>query len=106
MRHSRSARDQGLRRVSTITRWIAGVAVALTGLITVWEAQAVHHAGASTPAVVQTPSTSGPSPSSGAGSGSNATVPTSPSGSDGTLQAPDTTPLPTDRQPAATSGGS
>lgn len=106
MRHSRSARDQGLRRVSTITKWIAGVAVGLTGLITVWEAQAVHHAGASTPAVVQTPSTSGGSESPGSGSGTSTVQPTSPSGSDGTLQAPDTTPLPTDRQPAATSGGS
>jgi hypothetical protein len=99
-RKSRTARDAGLRRVGTITKWIAGVAVGLTGFITVWEVQSAHHVGATTPAVTQTPSTSRKSDPS-------ATQPAAPGpGSSSGLQAPDTAPHPTDRQPAATSGGS
>ena len=99
VRKSRTARDAGLRRVGTVTKWIAGFAVGLTGFITVWEVQSAHHVGATTPVVTQPPSTSGES-------GSSATQPAAPGlGSSGGLQAPDTTPSPTDRQPAATSGG-
>ncbi len=102
VRKSRTARDAGLRRVGTVTKWIAGIAVGLTGFITVWEARAVHHAGATTPAVVRTPSASGSDDS-----GASASQPASPDeGSSSGLQVPDVAPLPTDRQPAATSGGS
>ena len=90
MRKSRTARDTGLRQVSTATKWIAGAAAVLTGFLTVWEARSVHDANA-TPAVVQQPSTS-----SGA----------SDPGYSGGLQAPDVAPAPSDRRPAASSGGS
>jgi len=98
-RKSGTARDAGLRRVRTVTKWIAGLAVGLTGFITVWEVQSAHHVGATTPAVTRPPSTA-------SGSGSSATQPAAPGlGSSGVLQAPDAAPSPTERPPAATSGG-
>jgi hypothetical protein len=112
MRKSRTARDAGLRQVSTATKWIAGAAAVLTGFITVWEARSVNHAGATTPAtppatspaVVQPPSSPGgtdsgssASPNSGNNSGGY---------SGGNLQAPDAAPTPSYQQPSAHSGGS
>lgn len=105
MRKSRTARDAGLRQVSTATKWIAGAAAVLTGFLTVWEVHSTHDANA-TPAVVQQPSTS----SGGAGGSSSTPSVTDPgssdSGSSSGLQAPDAAPVPSDRQPAASSGGS
>ncbi|MGZ4754105.1 MAG: hypothetical protein ACXWA9_04335 [Acidimicrobiia bacterium] len=93
----------GLRQVSTATKWLAGTAAVLTGLITVWEARSVSHAGASSPAVVQ-PSSSGSTDSgssgySDAGNSDGAY-------SDGNVQAPDAAPAPSYDQPSARSGGS
>ena len=108
MRKSRTARDAGLRTVGTATKWIAGSAVVLTGFLTVWEAHSVHDANA-TPAVAHQPaSTSGGSGSnrSGGSSSGAATPGTSDPGASSGLQAPASVPAPSDRQPAASSGGS
>ena len=110
MRTNRTTRDAGLRQVSTATKWIAGTAAVLTGFLTVWEARSVHDANA-TPTVVQQPS------ASSSGSSPSATDPgysdpgySDPGYSDpgysGGIQAPDVAPTPSDRQPAASSGGS
>lgn len=101
---SRTTRDAGFRHVSTLTKWIAGGAAVLTGLLTVWEARSVQHAAASTRTVVPAPSNTG-----GTGSpSSSAPGYTDPGYTDanGNLQAPDYAPVPSEQPPAATSGGS
>ncbi len=101
-RKSRTERDAGLRQVSTATKWIAGLAAVLTGFITVWEARNVHHAGASTPTVVQQPASSGAAdPGSSSGSGYS-----DPGYSDGGVQPPVSAPAPSDQSSSASSGGS
>jgi len=103
---NRTTRDAGLRQVSTATKWIAGAAALLTGVLTVWEARTVHHAGA-TPPTATTPSTEAPAQNGGSdGFQSPGPGYSDPGSSSGDLQAPDTAPAPTDRQPAASSGGS
>jgi hypothetical protein len=97
-RKSRTERDAGLRQVSTATKWIAGLAAVLTGFITVWEARNVHHAGASTPTVVQQPASSG-----AADPGSSYS---DPGYSDGGVQPPVSAPVPSDQSSSASSGGS
>jgi hypothetical protein len=93
MRKSLTARDAGLRTASAATKWIAGAAAVLTGLLTVWEVHSSHDANA-TPAVVQQPST----PST--------TNPTVPDSGSSELQPPDVAPAPTEQPPAANSGAS
>jgi hypothetical protein len=84
------ARDAGLRRISSATRWIAAGAVGLSGALAVIAADSFHGHAASTQAAA---SQSAP-----------ATVP--PVNSGGNISAPASTPTPTAAPPVAVSGGS
>jgi hypothetical protein len=94
------ARDEGLRRVSTITRGVANLGVAGTGLLAafVYGASPGH-------TTVSTTTPPGATPSTDPGtSASSAAVPADPA-SPG-FQAPAVAPTPTDQNPVVQSGAS
>ncbi len=99
---SRTARDTGLRHVSTATKWIAGGAAVLTGFLTVWEARSVQHAAASARTVVRQPSSTDDTGSSGY-SDPGYSDPGYSDGS-GNLQAPDYAPAPSYQPPVGELG--
>jgi hypothetical protein len=105
---NRTTRDAGLRRVSTTTKWIAGGAAVLTGVLTVWEARSVQHATASNRSVEQSPSNTGSGSSTAPDPSYSGPGYTDPGYSDGSgsLQVPDTAPAPSQQPPIASSGGS
>lgn len=88
------ARDEGLRKVSTITRWALAGGAGLTGVFSVLAASS--YSGRST---------STPGSASGASTGATAT-PGQGSASSGTLLPPSTPVYPASGPAAATSGGS
>jgi hypothetical protein len=104
MRHRTVDRDDGLRRVSRLTRWLTAGAAALVGILSALVAQAIPgtSGSASTP----------PPTSSGSGGSTQAAPPPStttttqdPSLTDPGLQ-PAPAPIPTPHHHVATSGGS
>jgi hypothetical protein len=100
MRFRTTDRDVGLRRVSNLTRWVVGGAVALVGLLSAMVSQALPGASGTT--------TSSQQPATAA---SPAAAPTSPpptaapSSSDTSLQ-PAPPPVVTQHRSVARSGGS
>jgi hypothetical protein len=92
-RHAVLARNAGLRRISSVTRWIAGAAVGLSGALAVIAAGSFHGHTAST-ASTQAP----------ASQGAAAAVP--PADSASAIAPPASTPTPTAAPPVAVSGGS
>jgi hypothetical protein len=100
MRFRTTDRDVGLRRVSNLTRWVVGGAVALVGLLSAMVSQALPGASGTT--------TSSQQPATAA---SPAAAPTSPpptaapSSSDTSLQ-PAPPPVVTHHRSVARSGGS
>jgi hypothetical protein len=90
------ARDQGLRRVSLTTRWVAAGAIVLSGLLSAVVARATpaHKASASR----QSPTTTTPA----ASSGDDNPVSTNP----GSLQAPVQAPAPAFGSGSVKSGAS
>ena len=110
-RKSRAARDTGLRQVSVATKWLAGGAAVLAGFFAVWEARTRaprlgEHPDRRAPTRElwrgQTPIRATDPGYRTPGTQTPATTPSS----GGNLQAPDYAPAPSDRQPAASSGGS
>jgi hypothetical protein len=94
-------RDRGLRRISRTTRWFAGGAVALMGVVSAVAAYAAP--GRST-------GTSSTTPTSGATTPSNQSTPTTQapdtsSQSSGGFQAPSQAPTRTHHSPSVQSGG-
>ncbi len=87
------ARDAGLRRISSATRWIAAGAVGLSGALAVIAADSFHGHTASAAATQAPASQSAP-----------ASV--SPADSAGDIAPPTSTPTPTAAPPVAVSGGS
>ncbi len=98
MRFRTTDRDIGLRRVSNLTRWVAGGAVALVGLLSAMVSQALPGASGTTT-----------SPQQPATAASPAAAPTSPpttaAPSDTSLQ-PAPPPVVTHHRSVARSGGS
>jgi hypothetical protein len=100
MRFRTTDRDVGLRRVSSLTRWVVGGGIALVGLLSAMVSQALPGASGTT--------TSSPPPataSSPAAAPSSPAPNTAPSPSDTTLQ-PAPPPVVTHQRSVARSGGS
>ena len=98
------SRDQGLKRISRLTRWIGVAGIATAGLFAAIAAKA--QPGRTT---VTTPAVSGVAPSTGSdpyGGSPSASAPTTGDQVDGGLQAPAHSPQAATRRPAAVSGGS
>ncbi len=103
MRHRATDRDDGLRRVSRMTRWLTAGAVALVGALSAVVAQAIP--GTSGSASTTPPSSSGSSaPTQATPAPSTTTTTLDPSLNDPNLQ-PAPAPVPTTHHHAVTSGG-
>ncbi len=94
---STHVRDEGLRRVSSITRWVGALGVAGTALI----AAVVYHA---TPGRAST-STASPTAQAGVPD-PNATGSVDPNAATAGFQAPVDVPVPVQQAPIVRSGGS
>jgi hypothetical protein len=86
-----TARDAGLRRISTVTRWITAAAVGVSGALALLAAHAFHGR------TISNASTSTPAP---------ATQTSAPSSSSSDLQQPTQAPVQTPAAPVVVSGGS
>ena len=89
------ARDAGLRRISTVTRWVIAAAVGLSGALALIAANAFHGRTISNSSSSQTPATQQQAPA----------TPATPSVSQGP-QAPQQAPAQTPAAPVVVSGGS
>ena len=106
MRFRTTDRDVGLRRVSSLTRWVVGGAVALVGLLSAMVSQALPGASGTTtssqqPATAASPAAAPTSPPTTAAPSSSS----SSSSSDTSLQ-PAPPPVVTHQRSVARSGGS
>lgn len=97
--NSRARRDDGLRRVSSVTRWVAGSAIVLGGVLTAVVAKALP--GKASAAAPSAPAVSGSD--QGATSLDN---PSTQSSSDGSLAPPPVLPEPSRGGGSVVSGGS
>jgi hypothetical protein len=104
MRFRTTDRDVGLRRVSSLTRWLAGGAVALMGVLSAMVAQALPGASG-TSASPQPPATAGTPSAPSVATHPSPPTPADPSLSDPNLQ-PAPPPVVTHHQSVARSGGS
>jgi hypothetical protein len=107
MRFRTTDRDVGLRRVSSLTRWVVGGAVALVGLLSAMVSQALPGASGTTtssqqPATAASPAAAPTSPPTTAAPSSSSS---SSSSSDTSLQ-PAPPPVVTHQRSVARSGGS
>lgn len=91
------ARDEGLRKVSTITRWALAGGAGLTGVFSVLAASSYSGHSTSTNGAASGTTSTGASPSASSSPGS---------ASSGTLQPSQTPVYPASGPAAATSGGS
>jgi len=94
-------RDTGLRRISRTTRWLAGGAVALMGVVSAVAAYAAPGKSSGEPT---TPPTTPPTSSATTPSNPLTSVPDT-SSRNGGLQPPSQPPARTHRSPSAQSGG-
>ena len=101
MRFRADDRDHGLRRVSSVTRWLAAGAVALVGALSAMVAQAVP--GASAPTT--SPQQPAASPVTAVPQSSSPSLATDPNAADPGLR-PAPPPVATRRQSVVSSGGS
>ena len=102
MRFRATDRDVGLRRVSNLTRWVVGGAVALVGLLSAMVSQALPGASGTTTSSQQPATAASPA---AAPSSPTPTAAPSSSSSDTSLQ-PAPPPVVTHQRSVARSGGS
>ena len=120
MRNRAAARDEGLRRVSSLTRWVAAGAIALAGAMSLvtarilpGRAKSAAQTSVSTPAVDQ-PSANASNSTAGSGSvdGTNGASSDGSVGADGSVNGdagllpPAQAPLPSSGSGRVSSGGS
>lgn len=91
------ARDEGLRRISAVTRWSAAAVVVLSGALALIAAKAFHGHTVTTTAAGAAPPRAGGAPTAGQ---SQVAPPTTQ------LQQPAQAPAPVQQVPAVVSGGS
>lgn len=96
-------RDSGLRRISKTTRWLAGGAVALMGVLSAVAAYAAP--GKSTSSPSQQPTNTTTTPSTSSTSSTPTTRVPDTSSQNGGLQPPTQPPVRTHRSPSVQSGG-
>jgi hypothetical protein len=104
MRFRTTDRDVGLRRVSNLTRWVVGGAVALVGLLSAMVSQALPGASGTTTSSQQ-PATAA-SPAAAPSSPTPTAAPSSSSSSSDTSLQPAPPPVVTHQRSVARSGGS
>jgi hypothetical protein len=104
MRFRTTDRDVGLRRVSSLTRWVVGGAVALVGLLSAMVSQALPGASGTTTSSQQ-PATAA-SPAAAPTSPPTTAAPSSSSSSSDTSLQPAPPPVVTHQRSVARSGGS
>jgi hypothetical protein len=104
MRFRTTDRDVGLRRVSNLTRWVVGGAVALVGLLSAMVSQALPGASGTTTSSQQ-PATAA-SPAAAPSSPTPTAAPSSSSNSSDTSLQPAPPPVVTHQRSVARSGGS
>lgn len=96
MRRAVQARDAGLRKISSVTRWVIAGAVGLSGALALIAANSFHGRTIQSSPSSQTPSSQQLPASTPAPSSTAAEAP----------QAPQQAPVQTPAQPAVVSGGS
>ena len=71
-------RDTGMRRISTTTRWLAGIGVGLVGALSLFFASRAPSGSSATPTPATAPATTPATTPAITAVGSTATVPTAP----------------------------